>query len=276
MLRASIVLATLALTCFAAEARAQSGFSRQPGRLRPIGNPTAWVTAKSPAHITMAGGSGSRVSSCVNRGSAAGTFDGVDTNNQPRWYDDGFLGAGNPYFWFGGHDAHENLSGSLPSSAYVTSSACTIYIVMYAHVLQENNTASISQNPTAIEFHDVGLAVRAGDGGRAIGLHRPLGPPQYDFIEAPITSGDATLHVWKLAHVGGVLSLSVDGGAPVTVATGTTNALTSAPIVGFDGQSFNPGAYYGAIGEWIVYNRAVTPVEDAFNMQYLRDAWGTP
>ncbi len=256
----------------------RSGTTAAP--FKPIGNPTAWVSAKHVEQMSLLpGGSGSDVVSCANRGSAGGTFNNFEfPGNRPQWFDDGFLGAGRPYLWFPGQSQVRSLVGSLPSTAYITPSHSTVYIVMYAHALQSDNTGpSISSNGTAIEFDNIAVAVRSNGGnGRAIGLHRPTAPAPYDFVEAPMTSGDATLHVYKVERHGGVLSISVDGGAPVSVGTGANYTPNEIPRVGFNGQSFNTGMFYGAICEWIVYNRELTPPEDNANLAYLRMQWGTP
>lgn len=288
MRRTSIALTSLAVALLGAEARARpihpalavqalgnrTAVTAAP--FQPIGSPTAWVTAKDLANITLTQpGSGNYVISCVNKGTAGGAFHNLDyPNNRPRWYDDAFLGAGRPYLWFPGQSEVRSLWGSLPSVAYITPTDCTIYVVMYAHSL-ESDGSGVNNNPTPIEFDNIGLSVRSGAGGQAIAWHQTTGNP-IDNIEAPITNGDATLHVWKVVHDNDVLSLSVDGGIPVSTPCSGIYTPNGPPNIGFNGQSFNNGMFHGAICEWIVYNRALTPSEDKSNMAYLRKQWGTP
>jgi hypothetical protein len=249
----------------------------QPVPFEPVGSPTAWVTAKDLANITLlGGGSGSAAFSCVNKGSAGGTFahfTAPNPANLPIWYDDGFLGAGLPYLWFTGTSLIRVLEGQFPSSAYVTADAYTIYVVVYAHQLTPT-AGETSQNPTVIRFASTGFAINTPDG--AILYSKDGNPAWGDYVAAPVASGDATLHVWKLEHAGGLLSMSVDGGVPVTVASGTTQDLSGLPKLGFDCCSFNSGSFHGAISEWIVYNKQLTPGQDRANMAYLRNEWGTP
>ncbi len=249
----------------------------QPVPFEPVGSPTAWVTAKDLANITLlGGGSGSATFSCVNKGSAGGTFahfTSPNPSNLPIWRDDGFLGAGLPYLWFSGTSQIRVLEGQFPSSAYVTANAYTIYVVMYADLLTAT-AGETSQNPTVIRFDATGFAVNTPDG--AILYNKDGAPAWGDYAAARVASGNATLHVWKLEHAGGLLSMSVDGGVPVTVASGTTLQLSNLPKVGFDCCSFNAGSFQGAISEWIVYNKQLTPGQDRANMAYLRNEWGTP
>jgi hypothetical protein len=291
MRRTIVALTTFSLALLATEARARTLHPKMllaaqavhasgnrgaatAAPVRPVSTPTAWVTAKDLANITMAG---SVTDSCVNKGSAGGTFYTLQPSHRPLRLDDGLFGAGRPYFWFPGQADIKMFVGSHFASSYITQYDATIYIVMYASVLEWNDPANVPNNPTPIEFDNIGLCVRSGDGGRALAWHVPRFVVQYSHVEAPIASGDQTLRVVKVQHHDDTLSISVDGGAPTSVPSGSIlQPVSGYPYIGFNAQSFNNGMFHGAICEWLVYNRELTPSEDKANMAYLRQEWGTP
>jgi len=160
----------------------------------------------------------------------------------------------------------QNGGAAKALSQFISSSAFTAIVAFYAESITNTDGSAPYNNHAVIADNGGfwGIHLRDASGQKKVQCYNWDG--NADFVELNINTGESVVIMFR--HEGGNLFASVNGGSESSAASGNTSTLTGQLKVGDVLSKFN-----GRIGEFAIWNAALTGTDLADAISYFTSKW---